>query len=142
MRSHECCGRVAGNHAVALPSRVRLEPASKRSPNPDVPQALRNAHSRRRWVEKRGWIGGVKHHRQTKRPALLEDRREPLIVDAQQFAIGSAQRETEVLPELDAAGAVLNQPMEAIHRCLNEVISLHAVPVIQPMEEKRSGAAA
>ena len=61
------------------------------------------------WIEERSRIGSVKHHWQAQPAAFIEDRCKALIVNAQQFAVGVAQCEAEILPELDPAGAMLHR---------------------------------
>ncbi len=56
-------------------------------------------------VEERDRVGGVDEHRQSEHAGLVEQRAQPRVVGQQQLAGRIAERQPEVLPDLQPAGA-------------------------------------
>ena len=130
MRTDERRRGMPGNHAIALLQQCPFGNRRRReTPVRMCGQFLVTLVLCIDRIEERSGIGGVKHDRQAKLATFRKDRREPLVIDAQQLAIGTPHRQPEVLPELDAARAVLDQAMQPVDRHLHKVVPLHAVPI-------------
>src|ERR1035437_1470165 len=74
-------------------------------------------------------IGRMKHNRDAQFCGFVKDRSEPLVIDTEQRATCIPHRETQILPELDAAGSVFYQCLESIQRYLRKVTALNVIPI-------------
>src|SRR5882757_4631342 len=65
-------------------------------------------------VEEGAGVGGVKHDGKVEGSGVFEDGYKAFIVDAEQVAVGVAEGQAEVFPELDTDRAVLNEARETV----------------------------
>ena len=64
--------------------------------------------------KKRARVGRVKHHGEAQVGCLFKQRREPLVIDAQQLACGVANMQAKVFPELDADRPMVGKPLQPV----------------------------
>ena len=87
-------------------------------------------------LKKRGWISGVKHHRQALLAAEFKDRRKTLVVDTQQPPVGPFDREAEVLPELDPYETMVEHALKPLDGGAHEFWLLDIAPIHPANGEK------